>query len=91
MNIDDYQPQDVLWCDVCRNHKTNTCDSCGEPFNQERIPHRSQSFHYHPSYVDGTPGSYAIHKQLCRACYIIDHENVYGAGSCPEHIKYPAI
>jgi hypothetical protein len=83
MQIEDFKPQDVEWCETCQAHKTNHCDGCGEKFEDGQQKYRSQSFHHHPGSVDGTPGTYAIHKALCLACYRKDWKKVYPKEKLP--------
>lgn len=81
--IDNFQPQEVEWCDTCRGHKAGNCDGCGQEFEDGEHRYRSQSFHYHPASIDGVPGSYAIHKALCLECYREDFKNVYPKEEVP--------
>lgn len=76
MTIDNFQPQDVLWCDVCRAHKQGCCDGCGRKFENE-AQYKSQSHHFHPIHLNGQSGSAGINKILCVDCYRLDFAAVY--------------
>jgi hypothetical protein len=83
MQIEDYKPQDVEWCDTCREHETGKCDGCKKAFDSQEQKYRSQSFHYHPVHIDGSPGTYGIHKTLCLECYRKDWKKVYPKEKLP--------
>lgn len=80
MQIADFAPQEVLWCDTCRGHIPGTCDGCHEPIAGG---YRSQSYHYHPMSVAGVGGTVAIHKSLCKECYWQDMKRVYPTATYP--------
>jgi hypothetical protein len=77
MMIEDFKPEEVEWCDTCRPHLQGKCDGCHTKFEVGEPGYRSQSHHFHPGSVDGVPGTYAIHKHLCLACYRKDFKHVY--------------
>lgn len=83
MQVEDYKPQAVEWCDTCREHETGKCDGCKKVFDSQEHKYRSQSFHYHPTNIDGTPGTYGIHKALCLECYRVDWKKVYPKEKLP--------
>ncbi len=81
--IDNFQPQEVEWCDTCRAHKSGHCDGCEKQFEDREQQYRSQSYHFHPASIDGVPGTYAIHKALCLECYREDWKKVYPKEEIP--------
>ena len=77
MNIDDFKPVDVQWCETCASHVSGECDGCHVLFEDGETQYRSQSHHFHPKSIEGVGGTVAIHKKLCVDCYRKDFERVY--------------
>lgn len=77
MLIEDFKPQEVEWCDGCRDHVSGQCDVCQRPFPAGQTQYRSQSHHFHPAHIEGIPGTFAIQKLLCLDCYRLDWQKVY--------------
>lgn len=76
MLIDQFEPKDVKWCEICSDYEVGKCGNCKQPL-VTAASYRSQSFHYHPTNIDGTPGTYGIQKVLCLDCYRKDWTRVY--------------
>jgi hypothetical protein len=83
MNIDDFQPTEIQWCDVCRKHESGKCDGCGERFQATEAHYRSQSYHFHPATIQGVSGTRAVHKTLCVNCYREDYRAVFRSDPPP--------
>lgn len=77
MTIAEFSPEEVAWCETCRPHVNGHCDGCGLEFDPTDMQYQSQSFHYHPRSVAGTPGTVSVQKGLCVDCYRKDHAAVY--------------
>jgi hypothetical protein len=83
MLIEDFQPEGVQWCDICRTHQSGHCDGCQKPVTIQDS-YRSQSHHFHPTNIDGNPGHFGINKILCRECYLKDFAAVYPNEPLPQ-------
>jgi len=90
---EDLKPEDVQWCDTCRDQQAGHCGGCNREFDaSDRMIYKSQSCHFHPGTVLGIPGSMGIYKKLCVECYRIDFAKVYPktpVPSLPDRVPIP--